>query len=367
MKTAVVLQVWTKLILIGIPKDNKLVGIKHVAKKQPQEKSKTRSKPKIVVTRKLPDPVETRMMELFDTRLNLDDVPLTHDELIMAVQSAEILVPTVTDKIDSEIIKSAGDQLRMIANFGAGVDHIDLTSAASKGIVVTNTPDVLTEDTADLTMALILMAPRRMGEGERIVRGNKWTGWTPTHLMGHRINGKRLGIIGMGRIGTAVAERARGFGLAVHYHNRNRVLDELEINLEATYWESLDQMLAHMDIIVVTCPSTPATFHLLSERRLQLLQSNCYVINTSRGNIIDEKALLQLLEAGAIAGAGLDVFEDEPIIDPKFLKMENVVILPHIGSATIEGRIAMGERVIVNAKSFVDGHKAPNRVLVTLL
>lgn len=367
MKTLIVLQVWTKLILIGIPKGNKIVGIKHVVKKQPQEKSKTRSKPKIVVTRKLPDPVETRMMELFDTRLNLDDVPLTHDELIMAVQSAEILVPTVTDKIDSEIIKSAGDQLRMIANFGAGVDHIDLTSAASKGIVVTNTPDVLTEDTADLTMALILMAPRRMGEGERIVRGNKWTGWTPTYLMGHRINGKRLGIIGMGRIGTAVAERARGFGLAVHYHNRNRVLDELEINLEATYWESLDQMLAHMDIIVVTCPSTPATFHLLSERRLQLLQSNCYVINTSRGNIIDEKALLRLLEAGAIAGAGLDVFEDEPIIDPKFLKMENVVILPHIGSATIEGRIAMGERVIVNAKSFVDGHKAPNRVLATLL
>jgi glyoxylate reductase len=307
------------------------------------------------------------MMELFDARLNLEDIPLTRDELLMAVQTAEILIPTVTDNIDSEIINSAGSQLRMIANFGVGVDHINLSSAALKDIIVTNTPDVLTQDTADLTMALILMTPRRMGEGERIVRNSEWTGWTPTHLMGHRINGKRLGIIGMGRIGTAVAERARGFGLTVHYHNRNRVTDEIESKLEATYWDSLDQMLAHMDIVVITCPSTPATFHLLSERRLQLLQPNCFIVNTSRGNIIDEKALLTMLESGAIAGAGLDVFENEPIIDPKFLKMENVVILPHLGSATIEGRIAMGECVIVNAKSFVDGHKPPNRVLATLL
>ena len=324
-------------------------------------------KPKIVVTRKLPEPVETRMMELFDARLNLDDVPLTRDELIMAAQYAEILVPTVTDEVDSEVINSAGKQLRMIANFGAGVDHIDLPSAAKREIIVTNTPDVLTQDTADLTMALILMTPRRMGEGERIVRSNKWTGWTPTNLMGHRINGKRLGIIGMGRIGTAVAERARGFGLTVHYHNRNRVSQKTETKLEATYWDSLDQMLAHMDIVVVTCPSTPATYHLLSERRLRLLQSNCFIINTSRGNIIDEKALLKMLESNLIAGAGLDVFENEPIIDPKFLKMENVVILPHLGSATLEGRIAMGERVIVNAKSFSDGHKPPNRVIATLL
>jgi glyoxylate reductase len=332
-----------------------------------EQVEKARGKYKVVVTRKLPDAVETRMMELFDTRLNLDDVPLTHDELIMAVQSAEILVPTVTDKVDAEVINSAGDQLKMIANFGAGVDHVDLSAAAAKGIIVTNTPDVLTEDTADLTMALILMTPRRMGEGERIVRDNAWTGWTPTQLMGHRINGKRLGIIGMGRIGTAVAERARGFGLAVHYHNRHRVAEDLETSLEVTYWESLDQMLAHMDIIVVTCPSTPATYHLLSERRLKLIQSHCYVINTSRGNIIDETALVNLLESGAIAGAGLDVFENEPAIHPKLLKMENVVILPHLGSATIEGRVAMGERVIVNAKSFIDGHKAPNRVLETLL
>ncbi len=327
----------------------------------------SRGKYKVVVTRKLPDAVETRMMELFDTRLNLDDVPLTHEELIMVVQSAEILVPTVTDRIDAEIINSAGEQLKMIANFGAGVDHVDLSAAAAKGIIVTNTPDVLTEDTADLTMALILMTPRRMGEGERIVRAKKWTGWTPTYLMGHRINGKRLGILGMGRIGTAVAERARGFGLAVHYHNRNRVAEDLETTLEATYWESLDQMLAHMDIVVVTCPSTPATYHLLSERRLKLMQPHCFVVNTSRGNIIDEQALVSLLEQGAIAGAGLDVFENEPAIHPKLLEMENVVILPHLGSSTIEGRVAMGERVIVNAKSFIDGHKAPNRVLETLL
>jgi len=332
-----------------------------------EQVDKARGKYKVVVTRKLPDAVETRMMELFDTRLNLDDIPLSHDELIMAVQSAEILVPTVTDKVDAEVINSAGDQLKMIANFGAGVDHVDLSAAAAKGIIITNTPDVLTEDTADLTMALILMTPRRMGEGERIVRNNAWTGWTPTQLMGHRINGKRLGIIGMGRIGTAVAERARGFGLAVHYHNRHRVAEDLETNLEVTYWESLDQMLAHMDIVVVTCPSTPATYHLLSERRLKLIQPHCYVINTSRGNIIDESALVDLLESGAIAGAGLDVFENEPAIHPKLLKMENVVILPHLGSATIEGRVAMGERVIVNAKSFIDGHKAPNRVLETLL
>ena len=326
-----------------------------------------RGKYKVVVTRKLPDAVETRMMELFDTRLNLDDVALTHEELIMAVQSAEILVPTVTDNVDAEVINSAGDQLKMIANFGAGVEHIDLTAAAARGIIVTNTPDVLTEDTADLTMALVLMTPRRMGEGERIVRAKQWTGWTPTYMMGNRINGKRLGIIGMGHIGTAVAERAKGFGLACHYHNRNRVAEDLEAKLEVTYWESLDQMLAHMDIIVVTCPSTPATYHLLSERRLKLMQPHCYVVNTSRGNIIDETALVGLLESGAIAGAGLDVFENEPDIHPKFFDMENVVILPHLGSATIEGRVAMGERVIVNAKSFIDGHKAPNRVLETLL
>ena len=324
-------------------------------------------RPKVFVTLKLPDPVETRMMELFDSRLNLDDVPLDREELIMAVQTADILVPTVTDVIDSEIINSAGNQLKMIANFGAGVDHIDLQAAAIRNIIITNTPGVLTEDTADITMALILMTARRLGEGERIVRNNEWTGWTPTQLLGSKITGKRLGIVGLGRIGSAVAHRAKGFGLKIHYHNRNRVISKKEEQLEATYWESLDQMLAHMDLIVLTCPSTPASHHLLSERRLKLIQPHCFIINTSRGNIIDQKALVNLLDEGLIAGAGLDVFEDEPTIPSKLKNMENVVILPHLGSATMEGRVAMGETVVINIKTFVDGHKVPNRVLETLL
>ncbi len=326
-----------------------------------------RKKIKVVVTRKLPDAVETRMMELFDATLNLDDVALTREQLIEAVQSCEILVPTVTDSIDAEIIEAASNNMKMLANFGNGVDHIDLSAASKRNIVVTNTPDVLTEDTADLTMALILMTPRRLGRAERILRSGKWDGWRPTSLMGHRNHDKRLGIIGLGRIGTAVAQRAHGFGLSVHYHNRHRVHEDIEAELEATYWESLDQMLAHMDIISVTCPSTPATYHLLSERRLKLMQSHSYIVNTSRGNIIDETALVALLEAGAIAGAGLDVFENEPAVHPKLLDMENVVLLPHVGSATFEGRIAMGERAIINMKVFVDSDNPPDRVLETLL
>ncbi len=324
-------------------------------------------RPKVFVTRKLPDPVETRMMELFDSRLNLDDVALSREELIMAVQNSDILVPTVTDVIDSEIINSAGDQLKMIANFGAGVDHIDLRAAAARNIIITNTPGVLTEDTADITMALILMTARRLGEGERIIRNNEWTGWTPTQLLGSKITGKRLGIVGLGRIGSAVAQRAKGFGLKIHYHNRTRIIPKKEQQLEATYWESLDQMLAHMDTIVLTCPSTPASHHLLSERRLKLIQPHCFIINTSRGNIIDQTALIKLLDEGLIAGAGLDVFEDEPNVPSKLKKMQNVVILPHLGSATMEGRVAMGETVVINIKTFVDGHKVPNRVLETLI
>ena len=324
-------------------------------------------KPSLVVTRKLPDAVETRMMELFETKLNLDDHPFSKAELLEAVKSVDVLVPTVTDSIDEEVISAAGDQLKLIANFGNGVDHIDLAAANRKGIVVTNTPDVLTEDTADLTMALILMTPRRLGEGERILRAGEWTGWTPTYLMGRRINGKRLGIVGMGRIGSAVAQRARGFGLSVHYHNRNRLHEDAEAELEATYWESLDQMLAHMDIVSVNCPHTPATFHLLSARRLRLMQPHAIIVNTSRGSVIDEDALAQLLEEGGIAGAGLDVFEHEPAVHPKLPAMENVVLLPHVGSATFEGRIAMGEKVIVNIKSFIDGHAPPDRILETLL
>ena len=288
---------------------------------------------------------------------------MSQGELIEAVKTAEVLVPTVTDRIDAGVLSQAGEKLRLIASFGTGVDHIDLKTARQRGITVTNTPGVLTEDTADMTMALILAVPRRLAEGERLIRSGDWTGWSPTSMLGHRIWGKRLGIVGMGRIGTAVARRARGFGLSIHYHNRRRVHAELEAELEATYWESLDQMLARMDIISVNCPHTPATYHLLSARRLKLLPPQAYIVNTSRGEVIDENALARMVEKGEIAGAGLDVFEHEPAVSPKLLQAENVVLLPHMGSATIEGRIAMGEKVIINIKTFVDGHTPPDRVV----
>ena len=323
-----------------------------------------KKKPLVVVTRKLPDVIETRMMELFDVRLNVDDHPMSADELVEVVKTAEVLVPTVTDAIDGKLIAAAGKQLKLIANYGTGVDHIDLAAARKKNIVVTNTPDVLTQDTADMTMALILAVPRRLVEGERVMRKGNWTGWSPTWMLGHRISGKRLGIIGMGRIGQAVARRARGFGLSIHYHNRNRVHEDIEHELEATYWQSLDQMLAHMDFVSVNCPHTPATYHLLSARRLKLLQPHAVVVNTARGEVIDEAALTRLLAAGEIAGAGLDVFEHEPAVNPKLLALDNVVLLPHMSSATFEGRIAMGEKVLVNIKTFVDEHTPPDRVLV---
>ena len=321
------------------------------------------TKPRVVVTRKLPDAIETRMMELFDVQLNLDDKPMTKAQLIEAVAKADVLVPTVTDRIDAAILAQAGDQLRLIANYGTGVDHIDLASARQRGMTVTNTPDVLTEDTADMTMALFLAVSRRIAEGERVMRTGDWSGWSPTWMLGHLINGKRLGIIGMGRIGRAVARRARGFGMAVHYHNRKRVHESVENELEATYWESLDQMLARVDLVSVNCPHTPATYHLLSARRLQLLQPHSIIVNTARGEVIDENALTRMLEAGEIAGAGLDVFEHEPAVNPKLLALDNTVLLPHLGSATVEGRIDMGEKVLINIKTFVDGHKPPDRVL----
>lgn len=326
----------------------------------------TYRKPKVIVTRKLPDIIETRMMELFDCELNLSDEAFTQDQMIDAVRRAEVLVPTVTDKIDKTIIDAAGDQLKLMANFGTGVDHIDFPAAKKAGIAVTNTPDVLTEDTADMTMALILAVPRRLAEGEQLVRDGTWDGWSPTGMLGHRIWGKRLGIIGMGRIGTAVARRARGFGLSVHYHNRNRMPEDLESSLEATYWSSLDQMIAHMDILSINCPHTPATYHLLNGRRLSLMKSHAYVVNTARGEVIDEAALVKALAQGQIAGAGLDVYEHEPKVNPKLLKLKNVVLLPHMGSATIEGRIAMGERVVINVKTWVDGHNPPDRVIDTM-
>jgi len=324
-------------------------------------------RPFVIVTRKLPDPIETRMMELFACRLNLDDTSLSKPDLIAAVERADVLVPTVTDRIDAEVLEAAGPALKLIASFGTGVDHVDLAAAQRRGIIVTNTPGVLTEDTADMTMALILAVSRRLAEGERLIRSGGWTGWGPTSMLGHRIWGKRLGIVGMGRIGMALARRAKGFGLSVHYHNRRPVPEEVENALEATHWESLDQMLAHMDIVSVNCPHTPATYHLLSARRLRLLQPQAILVNTARGEIVDEEELLRLLETRAIAGAGLDVFEHEPAIDPRLRALDNVVLLPHMGSATIEGRLAMGEKVIINIKTFADGHRPPDRVLGSML
>ena len=319
-------------------------------------------KPFVIVTRKLPDLIETRMMELFEARLNLEDQPFSANQLEESMKQAEILVPTVTDRIDRRLIKAAGPQLKLIASFGTGYDHIDVKAAQEAGITVTNTPDVLTEDTADMTMALILSVPRRLVEGEHLARSGTWGGWSPTTMLGRRIFGKRLGIIGMGKIGQAVARRARGFGLSVHYHNRNRLDAEQESPLEATYWSSLDQMIAHMDILSINCPHTPATYHLLNARRLKLMKSHAYIVNTSRGEVIDEAALIKALSAGDIAGAGLDVFEHEPQINPRLLRLGNVVLLPHMGSATIEGRQQMGERVIMNIRQFSDGHAPPDTV-----
>jgi glyoxylate reductase len=326
-------------------------------------------RPLVIVTRKLPDVIETRMRELFDARLNVEDRPMSQAELVQAAKTADVLVPTVTDRIDKAVISEAGAQLRLIANFGTGVDNIDIDTARARNIIVTNTPGVLTEDTADMTMALILASPRRLAEGAAYLKDPRqhWTGWAPTWMLGHRIWGKRLGIIGMGRIGQAVARRARAFGLQIHYHNRRRVDEEIEQSLEATYWESLDQMLARMDIISVNCPHTPGTYHLLSARRLKLLKPTAYVVNTARGEVIDENELARLIEAGAIAGAGLDVFEHEPAVNPKLLASSRVVALPHMGSATFEGRMDMGEKVIINIKTFLDGHTPPDRVHPAML
>lgn len=327
-----------------------------------------RNKTKVYITRRLPDMVETRMCELFDAELNIADEQRTQPELLAAMRSADVLVPTVTDTIDAALIEQAGPQLKLIANFGNGVDNIDVDAAQKRAITVTNTPNVLSDDTADMTMALILAVPRRLTEGAHVLVGDdaNWKGWSPTWMLGHRIGGKRLGIIGMGRIGTEVALRAKAFGLSIHYHNRRRVDPVTEEQLEATYWDSLDQMLARVDIVSVNCPSTPATFHLLSARRLQLMKPGAFIVNTARGGIIDEDALIKALRDGHLFGAGLDVFEHEPAVDKRLVKLAKdgkVVLLPHMGSATIEGRIDMGNKVIINIRTFFDGHRPPDRVL----
>lgn len=326
-----------------------------------------RKKPLVVLTRKLPDPVETRMRELFDTRL-AEDRQMTRAELLTAVKDADVLVPTIYDRIDAELIEKAGVNLKLIANFGNGTDNIDVNAATKRGIIITNTPNVQTEDTADMAMALILAVPRRLTEGANILTkdGGLWPGWSPNWMLGRRIWGKRIGIIGMGRIGMAVARRAKAFGLSIHYYNRYRASLQIEEQLEATYWESLDQMLARMDIVSVNCPSTPATFHLLSADRLALMQPTAFIVNTARGEIIDENALATQIEQGKLAGAGLDVFEKEPTINPRLLKLATegkVLLLPHMGSATIESRIDMGEKVIINIRAFVDHHRPPDRII----
>jgi len=324
-------------------------------------------KPKVVVTRKLPEPVEARMSELFDTVLNLEDRPMGREALAAALAEADVLVPTITDRIDARALEAAGPNLRLIANFGAGVDNIDVPAANARGITVTNTPGVLTEDTADMTMALIMAVARRLVEGANAVQAGHFAGWTPTWMLGRRLRGAKLGIVGMGRIGQALARRAKAFGLEIHYHNRKPVGPRIEDELGATYWESLDQMLARMDFISVNCPHTPATYHLLSARRLKLIQPHAVIVNTARGEVIDETSMANLLANGELGGAGLDVYEHEPAINPKLLKLTNVVLLPHMGSATIEGRIDMGEKVIINIKTFLDGHRPPDRVIPSML
>ena len=324
-------------------------------------------KPKVIVTRKLPDNIETRMRELFDAKLNDTDTPFSREKLEEAVREADILVPTVTDKIDSNIIKYASSNLKLIASFGTGVDHIDLKSANKSSILVTNTPGVLTEDTADVAMALILSVPRRLLEGDKKLRNSQWKGWAPTGMLGRRINGKRLGIVGMGRIGQAVARRAKGFNMSIHYHNRNRLHSDIEQTLEATWWSNLQDMIPRMDIISLNCPLTNSTNKIFGKDELNLIQNHAYIVNTSRGEVIDEAILIDVLSKNQIAGAGLDVYENEPDINSKLKSLSNVVLLPHIGSATIEGREQMGEKVIINIQTFVDGHTPPDVVLETML
>jgi len=321
----------------------------------------------VVVTRRLPDPVERRMQELFDVRLRAEDTPMTREELAEAMQEADVLVPVITDRIDAGLIGQAGARLRLIANYGAGVDHVDVETARQRGILVSNTPGVLTDDTADMTMALMLAVTRRLPEGLAAMQAGDWHGWSPTAFLGGRIAGRRLGILGMGRIGQAVARRARAFGMQVHYHNRRRLRPEIEEETGATWWESLDQMVARMDVLSINCPHTPSTFHLMNARRLRLMKPDAVIVNTSRGEVIDENALTRMLRAGEIAGAGLDVYERGAEINPRLRELPNVVLLPHMGSATREARVEMGEKVIINIKTFEDGHRPPDQVVPAML
>lgn len=333
----------------------------------PTSPTSARPKLRVTVSRRLPEPIETRMKELFDVVLREDDRKMNREELVAAMKNSDVLVPTVTDQIDASMLAQAGERLKLIANYGAGVDHIDVMSARQRGVLVSNTPGVVTEDTADMTMALILAVTRRIPEGLAEMQAGRWGGWAPTAHLGGRVGGRRLGILGMGRIGQAVARRANVFGMQVHYHNRKRLRPEIEEELQATYWESLDQMLARMDIVSVNAPHTPSTFHLMNARRLKLMKPTAVVVNTSRGEVIDENALTRMLRAGEIAGAGLDVFEHGHEINPRLRELSNVVLLPHMGSATVEGRNEMGEKVIINVKTYADGHRPPDLVVPSML
>ncbi len=321
---------------------------------------------KVTLTAKLPDVVEKRLADLFDTQLYLSDTPPTPEALLAMARETDVLASNLADRLDEAFFAQAGDRLRLVANFGAGIDHIDVAAATERGVTVTNTPSVLTEDAADMAMALMLAVPRRLVEGVKAIEAGKFTGWSPTWMLGHRVGGKKLGVIGLGRVGQAIARRARAFGLSIHYHNRSRINPHIAEELEATYWESLDQMLAHVDIISVNCPHTPATYHLLSRRRLALLQPHAYIVNVSRGEIIDEQAMTDLIDEGKIAGAGLDVFEKDHKPSDKLMSAPNVVLLPHMASATQESRIEMGERMMINIKMFSDGHKPPDRIILGL-
>ncbi|WP_323040434.1 D-glycerate dehydrogenase [Gemmobacter sp.] len=321
----------------------------------------------VVVTRRLPEAVETRMTELFDVTLRDPDTRMSRDELAAAMRAADVLVPCVTDQIDANLLAQAGDKLRLIANYGAGVDHIDVATARQRGILVSNTPGVLSDDTADMAMALILGVLRKVPQGMAEMASGNWQGWSPMANLGHRVGGRRLGILGMGRTGLAVARRARAFGMQIHYHNRRRLRPEVEAEVEATYWESLDQMLARVDVLSINCPHTPSTFHLLNSRRLRLMKPTAVIVNTSRGEVIDENALVRALKGGEIAGAGLDVYEHGTEINPALRELPGVVLLPHMGSATTEGRVEMGEKVILNIKTFADGHRPPDQVVPGML
>ena len=327
----------------------------------------SKQKPKVIVTRRLPTAVENRMIELFDVELNKDDIPMSRGEIAAAMMKADVLVPTISDIIDQKLLARAGDNLRLIASYGAGFDHIDVQTARQRGILVSNTPGVLTDDTADMTLALMLGVMRRFQEGSSLIQKKSWDGWSPSAMLGTRLGGKRLGILGMGRIGSAVADRAKAFGMEIHYHNRKKLHPALEEPTNAQYWESLEAMLQEIDVLSVNCPHTPNTFHMINSSRLSLMKKNAFIVNTSRGEVIDENALARALKNKQLAGAALDVFEARKEVNSQLRGLPNVMLLPHMGSATDEARIEMGEKVIINIKTFIDGHRPPDQVVPAML